>query len=107
MFARVPEQPLGYLGNLNVLGQPLWSPAGPNGFADTNDVWASPEGMKLRLDIAARIAARIGDAFDPRELLEVIAGAAAAEETQLAIQRAESRQQAMALLLMSPEFQRR
>jgi uncharacterized protein (DUF1800 family) len=90
-----------------VLGQPLWSPAGPNGFADTNDVWASPEGMKLRLDLAAQIAARVGDAFDPRELLDAIAGTAAAKETQLTIERAETRQQAMALLLMSPEFQRR
>ena len=107
MLARVPEQPLRYLGNLNVLGQPLWSPAGPNGFADTNDIWASPEGIKLRLDLAAQIAARVGDAFDPRELIEVIAGAAASRETQQTIERAESRQQAMALLLMSPEFQRR
>jgi uncharacterized protein (DUF1800 family) len=107
MLARVPEQPLRYLGNLNVLGQPLWSPAGPNGFADSNDIWASPEGIKLRLDLAAQIAARVGDAFDPRELIEVIAGAAASKETQQTIERAESRQQAMALLLMSPEFQRR
>jgi uncharacterized protein (DUF1800 family) len=107
MLARVPEQPLRYLGNLNVLGQPLWSPAGPNGFADTNDIWASPEGLKLRLDLAAQIASRTGDAYDPRELIDVIAGAAASKETQLTIERAESRQQAMALLLMSPEFQRR
>ena len=107
MLARVPEQPLGYLGNLNVLGQPLWAPAGPNGFADTNDIWASPEGIKLRLDLAAQIASRTGDAFDPRELIEVIAGGAASKETQQTIERAESRQQAMALLLMSPEFQRR
>jgi uncharacterized protein (DUF1800 family) len=107
MLARVPEQPLRYLGNLNVLGQPLWAPAGPNGFADTNDIWASPEGMKLRLDIAAQIGARVGDAFDPRELIDIIAGAAASQETQQTIERAESRQQAMALLLMSPEFQRR
>ena len=90
-----------------MLGQPLWSPAGPNGFADTNDGWASPEGMKLRLDIAAQIAARVGDAFDPRDLLDVIAGDAASKETRPTIERAESRQQAMALLLMSPEFQRR
>ena len=107
MLARVPEQPLRYLGNLSVLGQPLWSPAGPNGFADTNDVWASPEGMKLRLDLAAQIGARVGDAFDPRELIEIIAGSAASKETLETIERAESRQQAMALLLMSPEFQRR
>ncbi len=107
MLARVPEQPMRYLGNLNVLGQPLWSPTGPNGFADSNDVWASPEGMKLRLDLAAQIAARIGDAFEPRELIDVIAGEAVSKETRLTIERAESRQQAMALLLMSPEFQRR
>jgi uncharacterized protein (DUF1800 family) len=107
MLARVPEQPLRYLGSLNVLGQPLWSPAGPNGFADTNGVWASPEGMKLRLDLAAQMGARVGDAFDPREVIDIFAGAAASKETQQTIERAESRQQAMALLLMSPEFQRR
>jgi len=70
-------------------------------------VWASPEGLKLRLDLAARIASRVGDAFDPRELIEVIAGDAASKETIETIERAESRQQAMALLVMSPEFQRR
>lgn len=107
MLARVPERPFGYLGSLSVLGQPLWSPAGPNGFADTNSVWASPEGLKLRLDLAAQVASRTGDAFDPRELIDVIAGAAASKETQETIERAETRQQAMALLLMSPEFQRR
>ena len=63
--------------------------------------------MKLRLDLAAQIAARVGDAFEPRELIDVIAGEAASKETRTTIERAESRQQAMALLLMSPEFQRR
>ncbi|MDQ8729065.1 DUF1800 family protein [Bradyrhizobium sp. LHD-71] len=107
MLARVPEQPVRYLGNLNLLGQPLWSPAGPNGFADTGSVWASPEGLKLRLDLAAQVGARLGDTFEPRELMEVIAGDATSKETRETIARAESRQQAMALLLMSPEFQRR
>ena len=102
-----PERSRRYLGNLNVLGQPLWSPAGPNGFADSNDVWASPEGIKLRLDLSAQIASRSPTAFDPRDLIEVIAGDAASSETRQTIERAESRQQAMALLLMSPEFQRR
>ncbi|HEV3500786.1 MAG TPA: DUF1800 family protein, partial [Bradyrhizobium sp.] len=49
LLARIPEDPGRYLGGLNVLGQPLWSPAGPNGFPDTNAAWAAPEGMKLRL----------------------------------------------------------
>ena len=107
ILARVPEEPTRYLGGLNLLGQPLWSPAGPNGFPDTNAAWAAPEGMKLRLDIAAQVASRLPDGLDPRELLEIVAADAASEQTRRTIERAESRQQAMALLLMSPEFQRR
>jgi uncharacterized protein (DUF1800 family) len=107
LLARVPEDPGAYLGALNTLGQPLWTPAGPNGFADTNAAWAAPEGMKLRLDISAQIASRIGNAVDPRELLDQVAGDAASDETRRTVERAETKQQALALLLMSPEFQRR
>ena len=107
LLARIPEDPTRYLGGLNVLGQPLWSPAGPNGFPDTNAAWAAPEGMKLRLDISAQIASRLAEGIDPRDLLELAAADAASEETRHTVERAESRQQALALLLMSPEFQRR
>jgi uncharacterized protein (DUF1800 family) len=107
LLARIPEDPGLYLGSLNLLGQPLWSPAGPNGFPDTNAAWAAPEGMKLRLDISAQVASRLGGNIDPRDLLELAAADAASPETRRTIQRAESRQQALALLLMSPEFQRR
>ena len=107
MMGRIPEDPQRYLGGLNVLGQPLWTPAGPNGFADTNAAWAAPENIKLRLDIASQISSRIGDTIDPRALLDVVAGDAASNETRQTIDRAESKQQAFALLLMSPEFQRR
>jgi uncharacterized protein (DUF1800 family) len=105
--ARVPEDPGGVLGGLNVLGQPLWSPAGPNGFPDSNAAWAAPEGLKLRLDIASQVASRMNNTVDPREMLELAAADAASEDTRRTIERAESRQQAMAILLMSPEFQRR
>ena len=107
VLARIPDDPGRYLGGLNTLGQPLWSPAGPNGFPDSNAAWAAPEGMKLRLDISAQVASRIADSIDPRDLLEVVASDAASPETRRTIERAESRQQALALLLMSPEFQRR
>ena len=63
--------------------------------------------MKLRLDIAAQVASKIGETIDARDLLDVAAGEAASPETRQTIARAETRQQAMALLLMSPEFQRR
>ncbi len=107
LLARIPEDSGPYLGSLNVLGQPLWTPAGPNGFPDTNAAWAAPEGMKLRLDVSAQLASRLGANIDPRDLLELVAADAASEDTRRTIDRAESRQQALALLLMSPEFQRR
>jgi uncharacterized protein (DUF1800 family) len=107
LLGRVPEDPQRYLGGLNLLGQPLWSPAGPNGFPDSNAAWAAPEGMKLRLDISAQVASRIAESIDPRDLLEQVAADAASMETRRTVERAESRQQAVALLLMSPEFQRR
>src|SRR5262249_49804192 len=81
--------------------------AGPNGFPDTNAAWAAPEGMKLRLDIAAQVAARVGSNIDPRDLMELAMADAVSVDTRRTIERAESRQQALALLLMSPEFQRR
>jgi uncharacterized protein (DUF1800 family) len=107
VLARIPEDPGRYIGSLNMLGQPLWTPAGPNGFPDSNAAWAVPEGMKLRLDIAAQVSSKIADSVDARELLEIAAGDAASNETRQTIARAETRQQALALLLMSPEFQRR
>jgi uncharacterized protein (DUF1800 family) len=107
LLSRIPDDPGLYLGGLNLLGQPLWSPAGPNGFPDSNAAWAAPEGMKLRLDVSAQVASRIGDSIDPRQLLELAAADAASPETRHTVERAESRQQALALLLMSPEFQRR
>ena len=107
LLGRMPEDPGRFLGGLNLLGQPLWSPAGPNGFADTNAAWAAPEGLKLRLDISAQVASKLADNIDPRDLLELVAADAASPETRHTIERAESRQQALALLLMSPEFQRR
>jgi uncharacterized protein (DUF1800 family) len=107
LLARIPDDPGRYLGGLNLLGQPLWSPSGPNGFPDSNAAWAAPEGMKLRLDMSAQVASRLAEGIDPRDLLELVAADAASAETRRTIERAESRQQALALLLMSPEFQRR
>jgi uncharacterized protein (DUF1800 family) len=63
--------------------------------------------MKLRLDVASAIASRTKDLVNPSELLDTVAGEATSTETRQAVARAESRQQGLGLLLMSPEFQRR
>jgi len=90
------------------MGQPFWQPSGPNGYADDNAAWASAEGLKTRVDVAAgwgRQAA--GSVADPRVLSDDILGPLLSPETKQAVARAESKPQALALLLMSPEFQRR
>ncbi|RWD96429.1 MAG: DUF1800 family protein, partial [Mesorhizobium sp.] len=92
---------------LRALGEPLWQPPGPNGFSDRIDNWASAEGLKTRLDIAWQAAKQADDVGNPDDMLAAVIGASASNETKEAIARAESRQQGLALLLMTPEFQRR
>ena len=107
LLGALPE-PGPVLGALQTLGMPLWNPPGPNGFPDTEADWGSPEGLKLRLDLAAQAAARgrkAGD--DPGTFVDAAFGAAVSDETRLAVSRAATREQAVALLLMAPEFQRR
>jgi len=96
------------VGPLAAMGQPFWQPSGPNGYADTNAAWASAEGIKTRIDVAAGWGRQAANAMpDPRGLSEDILGPILSPETKQAVARAESRPQALALLLMSPEFQRR
>jgi uncharacterized protein (DUF1800 family) len=103
--AKPAPQPV--LGGLYVMGQTFWQPSGPNGFPDTADAWASPEGLKTRMDVANAAASKAGDYFDPSDFVEARLGPLASDETRQAVARAESRAQGLAIAFMSPEFQRR
>jgi uncharacterized protein (DUF1800 family) len=89
----------------NLLGEPLWRPPAPNGFADQDAAWI--DGMAQRLDIATQAARRLGNQVDPKAVLDATLGPLASAETRQTVNRAESRPQALALLFMAPEFQRR
>ena len=89
----------------NLLGEPLWRPPAPNGFADDNATWL--DGLSQRLDLANQMARRNAGDADPMAVFEATLAPIASEDTRRTIARAESRPQALALLLMSPEFQRR
>ena len=89
----------------NLLGEPLWRPPAPNGFADDNATWL--DGLSQRLDLANQMARRNAGDADPMAVFEATLAPIASEETRRTVARAESRPQALALLLMSPEFQRR
>jgi uncharacterized protein (DUF1800 family) len=89
----------------NLLGEPLWRPSAPKGFADESAPWL--DGLAQRLDIANQFARRLGADADPREVFDEALASLASAETRQAVTRAESRPQALALLFMAPEFQRR
>jgi uncharacterized protein (DUF1800 family) len=107
-FGRSPSDAGPALSALDLLGMPLWQPGGPNGYSDDSvAAWASPEGMKTRVELATRFASQIKDAPRPTALLEDVLGPTASNATRQAVGRAETREQAYALLILSPEFQRR
>jgi uncharacterized protein (DUF1800 family) len=87
------------------LGQPVWLPPAPQGFPDNEATWI--DGMGRRLDIANNFAERVAERVDPADVLDVALGPLASAETRQAVARAESRQQALALAFMAPEFHRR
>jgi uncharacterized protein (DUF1800 family) len=97
--------PIGRIMNAQVaLGAPLWRPPAPNGYSDNEAVWL--DGIPRRIDIATEFAGHAARA-EPLELLESGLGALASPQTRETVAHAESRSQAVALLIMAPEFLRR
>jgi uncharacterized protein (DUF1800 family) len=89
----------------NLLGEPLWRPSAPKGFSDEDAAWI--DGLTQRLDVANEFARSLADVVDPQATLDIALGPLATDETRTAVRRAESRPQALTLLFMAPEFQRR
>lgn len=94
-------------GALRQMGQPLWWPSSPAGFADRLQDWANPDALYKRISWGHRIGTRAGGKVDPRELAKQVIGPMMSKATRFAIDNAPSRQDGLALLLASPEFQRR
>jgi uncharacterized protein (DUF1800 family) len=94
-----------FTGGQALLGEPLWRPPSPKGFPDDEASWI--DGMGRRLDVANNFAERVSDRIDPQDVIETVLGSSVSSEVKQAVGRAESRQQALALLFMSAEFQRR
>ena len=98
--------PIGRIMNAQAtLGEPLWRPPAPNGYPDTEAAWI--DGVPHRLDVANDFAGRRAGDADPLALLDSGLGPLASADTRETVARAESRNQALALLVMAPEFLRR
>jgi uncharacterized protein (DUF1800 family) len=101
------SNPQGLFFTLRGMGQrPFFAPS-PQGWPDTAESWTGADALWKRIEWAGILAARLGSGVDPVQLAGESYGAALGEDTRRAIERAESRQQGLALWLASPEFQRR
>jgi uncharacterized protein (DUF1800 family) len=94
-------------GIINTLGQRPHTAPSPAGWPDKVDDWLGPEAVWQRMEWATRVADRVGRTTDARALASASLGTQLSEATRLQIERAADGPQALALLLMSPEFQRR
>ncbi|WP_428679123.1 DUF1800 domain-containing protein [Sphingopyxis sp.] len=89
------------------LGQPVWRPGSPAGYDDLVATWAGSAALMQRVELASRIAGRIGDLADARKLAPLVLADALTPDTAQAIARADSPGQGLAMLLASPAFLRR
>jgi uncharacterized protein (DUF1800 family) len=97
--------PVRFTGGQELLGEGLWRPSAPKGYPDDEASWI--DGVGRRLDIANNFAERVATTADPQVIIEDVFASEIAPEVKQAVGRAESRQQALALLFMSADFQRR
>jgi uncharacterized protein (DUF1800 family) len=102
-----PSQPEEIVRSFDLLGQRQYVPGSPAGWPDTSRSWDGSDALMHRVLWASRAASRYERGIDPVELAASSLGAYARPETLTALRRASSSSQALALLLMSPEFQRR
>lgn len=92
---------------LELFGQRMWEVPSPAGWPDADLEWAAPDALLERLDFAVDVGSKLAGQPDVGALAEDLLGPSASRDTLTAIRRAEDRTQAIALLIMAPEFQRR
>jgi uncharacterized protein (DUF1800 family) len=100
-FERVPD------GGIGALGQRVQAAPSPAGWPDRAEEWLGPDAVWKRVEWATRVADRLGRGTDARALARASLGPLLSDGTARQIERAADGPQALALLLLAPEFQRR
>ncbi|WJR66767.1 DUF1800 domain-containing protein [Neorhizobium sp. CSC1952] len=95
------------LGALQRMGQPVWQPPSPAGFADEVSVWLSASQLSERIAWSRMIARTFGQKTEPSAFLEAALGDAARPETRQIVAQAPSKVHGITMVLASPEFNRR
>src|SRR5579859_197633 len=92
---------------LTALGQKPFSAPSPKGWPEDAQSWAAPDAIVKLMQFAQAFSTATLRDRDPKILAAEALGERLSPETAMAIARAETRPEGFALLLMSPEFQRR
>jgi uncharacterized protein (DUF1800 family) len=100
-FERQPD------AGIATLGQRVQAAPSPAGWPDRAEEWLGPDAVWKRVEWTTRVANRLGRRVDARALAVASLGPRLSEDTARQIERAADGPQALALLLLAPEFQRR
>lgn len=90
-----------------LLGQRPQTAPSPAGWPDRAEEWTGPEALWKRIEWATRVGDRLGRRVDAREVASASLGPWLGDTARRQIERAADGAQALALLLLAPEFQRR
>jgi len=94
---------------LEILGHGFFNSGSPAGYADGQDTWLGVSALNARIEWASHFVKVVlkRKLTEPVDIANKALGPLLSDATLQAIKQAESKQQALALFLMSPEFQRR
>ncbi len=91
----------------NTLNYRAFAATSPAGYADTADIWMSPDGVMKRIELAHSLANAISAKIDPLVLADQAFGPVMRGETAFIIKGAPSGVEGIAFVLSAPEFMRR
>jgi uncharacterized protein (DUF1800 family) len=92
---------------LEALNFRVFNAPSPAGYDDVATAWAAPDALMKRIEWGHKLAQRLPAGTDPLQLAAIAFGDTLSALTRQGIERASSGVDGIALLLASPEFQRR
>ena len=96
------------IGPMQVMGQAVQGPPGPDGWPEDVAAWINPQGLAARINWAMDVPARLSTELpDPTMLAKRALGSRASERLLWAVARAETEREGVGLVLASAEFNRR
>jgi uncharacterized protein (DUF1800 family) len=107
-LAALDEKTVGpFMQSARSMGEMPFAAPSPQGWPDNADSWTGSDAVLQRVEWANTAAQRLGAQSDPLRLADSALGPLLKPDTRIAITRAASPAQGLALLFASPEFQRR